>query len=187
MKTSLVQALISLKFFIVMAIHIMILHACETIPESNRTEDAHIIHNVPFYSQKKYQCGPSALASVLNYWGVTVTPEQIEEDIFSKDVRGTVTIDMVLYAQKKGLEAKQYSGNLDMLKKHLDAYHPIIVLVDYGIFTIQINHFLVVIGYSHNALIVHSENTGEQFVTVDEFMKIWKKTDHWTLLITGKT
>jgi predicted double-glycine peptidase len=94
---------------------------------------------------------------------------------------------MVLYAQKKGLEANQYRGTLDMLKKHLDSYWPMIVLVDYGIYPIQMNHFLVVIGYSHDSLIVNSENKRDQFIREADFMKIWGKTDYWTLLITRKT
>lgn len=187
MRKTFVRTSTSLKFFIIMTTHIMLLHACTSIPESYRAEDAHIIHNVPFYPQKKYQCGPSSLASVLHYWGIEVTPEQIEDDIFSKGVRGTLTIDMVLYAQKKGLEANQYRGTLDMLKKHLDSYWPMIVLVDYGIYPIQMNHFLVVIGYSHDSLIVNSENKREQFIRKSDFMKIWRKTDYWTLLIKRKT
>lgn len=170
-----------------MTMPIMLLNSCATIPASYSAKDIHIIHNVPFYPQKKYQCGPSSLASVLNYWGIAVTPEQIEDDIFSESVRGTLTIDMVLYAQKKGLEAKQYSGTLDMLKKHIDSHNPVIVLVDYGIYPIQMNHFLVVIGYSYDALIVNSGNKREQHVRAADFMKIWKRTDYWTLVITKKT
>jgi len=165
----------------------MIVFSCVSVQKKYIQEDIHIIHNIPFYPQKKYQCGPSSLASVLNFWGIKVTPEQIEEDIFSKNVSGTLTIDMVLYAERKGLEAMQYKGTLDILKKHLDSYWPLIVLVDYGIYPVQINHFLVIVGYSDDGFIVNSDDKREQFVSKGNFMKIWEKTDYWTLLIRKKT
>ena len=30
--------------------------------------DAVIIEDMPFFSQEAYQCGPTALATVMNYW-----------------------------------------------------------------------------------------------------------------------
>ena len=186
MSRSLVLTVPLVIFYIVVTTHIMFLHSCVSMPESYRADEAHIIENVPFYPQEKNNCGPASLASVLNYWGIHVTPEQIEDDIFSESVSGTLTIDMVLYAQSKGLHAQQYKGTLDLLKKHIDSDSPIIILVDSGIYPIQMNHFLVVIGYRDDALIINSGNKREKLVKERDFMKAWKKTDYWTLLITRK-
>ena len=87
--------------------------SCRTPGMTSLPSDARIIGNVPFYEQEIYQCGPSALASVLNYWNIPVTPEQIAGEIFSKSARGTLNLDMILYAQGKGLYAEQYRGSVE--------------------------------------------------------------------------
>jgi ABC-type bacteriocin/lantibiotic exporter with double-glycine peptidase domain len=150
------------------------------MPEST---DQHIIENMPFYAQETYQCGPASLAGVLNYWRVPAKPDDIAKDIFSENARGTLSIDMVIYAQKKGLFALQYKGSLDDLKENIDAGYPIIVLVDYGISFYQANHFMVIVGYNGNGVIANSGRDKNVFIPNEDFMKAWKKADYWTLLI----
>jgi len=50
-------------------------------------------------------------------------------------------VDMGLYAEKKGLKAIQYAGSLEDLKRNIDSNYPLIVLVDYGFWVYQKNHF----------------------------------------------
>lgn len=38
--------------------------------------------NVPFFPQEDYQCGPAALATVLTWSGVNVTPEQLTPQVY---------------------------------------------------------------------------------------------------------
>lgn len=152
------------------------------IPQSKNTQ-IKIIEKVPFFAQDNYQCGPSSLAGVLNYWGIKVTPDEISREIFSKTARGTLNIDMLLYAQRKGLNVVQYNGNLKDLKEKIDLGFPIIVMVDLGIYFLKINHFMVVIGYNEQGVIVNSGKEKEKFIYEKDFLKVWKKTDYWTLLI----
>ena len=149
-----------------------------------KTSQNYIVENVPFYSQTTYQCGPASLAGVLNYWGVKVSPDEIAEEIYSASARGTLDIDMLFYAQKKGLLATQYKGTIEDLRRNIDSRHPIIVLVGYGFSIIQKNHFMVVIGYNDQGLIVNSGKDKEEFISMKDFLKSWEKTKFWTLLIT---
>ena len=142
-----------------------------------------MIENVPFYPQETYHCGPASLAGVLNYWRIPAKPDDIAKDIFSENARGTLSIDMVMYAQKKDLFALQYKGSLEDLKKNIDAGYPLIVLVDYGISFYQANHVMVVIGYNGKGVIVNSGKDKNTFIANKDFLKAWKKADCWTLLI----
>ena len=108
---------------------------------------SHTVPDVPFYPQEAYKCGPASLAGVLNYWGVRVEPGEISKEIFSKSARGTLNVDMALYAQKKGLYALQYKGAMKDLRKKIDARQPVIVLVDFGFWVYELDHFMVVTGY----------------------------------------
>ncbi|BCB96718.1 peptidase C39 [Dissulfurispira thermophila] len=146
-----------------------------------------LINAVPFYPQEDYQCGPASLAGVLNYWGISVAPDDVARDIYSASARGTLNIDMVLYASKIGLYALQYIGNWDDLKKNINNGYPMIVLVDYGFSVYQANHFMVVVGYNDKGVIVNSGKTEHMFIDKEKFLKIWKRTNYWTLLIKQST
>jgi predicted double-glycine peptidase len=154
--------------------------SCTTTQEISQS---HIIENVPFYPQTSYQCGPASLAGVLNYWGVMVSPDEIAGEIYSASARGTLDIDMVLYAQKKGLLATQYEGNFEDIKKNVASGHPLIVLVDYGFSLVQKNHFMVIIGYNDHDVIVNSGKDSNKFIPEKDFLKSWERTKFWTLLI----
>lgn len=147
------------------------------------SDQEHIIENVPFYSQETYQCGPVSLASVLNYWGINITPQDIAKEIYSEAARGTLNIDMVLYAQRKGLNAIQYKGSIEDLKKNVESGYPVIILVDYGFSLYNANHFMVVVGYNEHGLTVNSGKDKGKFISAEDFLKAWEKTNYWTLLI----
>ena len=159
---------------------IVFLCSCATV---QRTGQNYIIKNVPFYPQITYQCGPASLAGVLNYWGVKVTPDEIAKEIYSVSARGTLDIDMLLYAQSKGLLATQYEGTIEDLRKNIDSLHPVIVLVGYGFSFVQKDHYMVVIGYNDHGIIANSGKNREEFISMKDFLKSWEKTNFWTLLI----
>jgi hypothetical protein len=139
--------------------------------------------DVPFYPQEKYECGPAALASVLNYHGVSSTPEEISAAIFSRTAKGTLHFDMLLYALDKGLDAEVYTGSMDAISKSINNRIPLIVLVDYGFWVYQQNHFMVVVGYNENGIVVNSGRESLKFIPSGEFLKIWEKTKYWTLSV----
>ncbi len=146
-----------------------------------------IIEGIPFYPQESFQCGPASLAGVLNYWGVSVSPAEIASEIYSKTARGTLDFDLVLYAEKKGLQARAYEGTWQDMKDNIDQGHPLIVLVDYGFWVYEKSHFMVVVGYDgEDGLIANSGKDRETYIRRSSFLGTWERTKFWTLLITAK-
>ncbi len=160
-------------------------YSCSNIYITTQT-NARIIENVPFYPQQEYQCGPATLAGVLNYQGLAVTPEEIAADIFSKSAKGTLNLDMLIYARKKGFNAIQYSGSIEDIRANINAGYPVIVLVDYGVLLYRQNHFMVIIGYNDDGFIVNSDVLERQFIDYKRFIRAWEKTKYWLLLIKKK-
>lgn len=161
------------------------LHSCAVVSNGNMPESRYnrISCDVPFYAQESYQCGPASLAGVMNYWKVDVAPDDIAKEIYSRSAKGTLNIDMVIYSQKKGLTAEQYSGGMKDLKKNIGSGYPLIVLVDYGFWVYQSNHFMVVVGYNEDGVIVNSGKDKSKFIPEEDFIKTWEKTKFWTLRI----
>jgi hypothetical protein len=145
-----------------------------------------IIPRVPFFPQEIYQCGPASLAMVLNYWGVTITPESIADEIYSPSAKGTLNVDLALFAEKKGLKAYPYRGGMEDLKENVDSARPLIVLVDYGFGPYERNHFMVVVGYDAGGVVVNSGKDREKWIAQESFLKAWGRTKFWTLRIEPK-
>ena len=162
------------------------MHSCAVVNPVLESKQSRIIANVPFHAQEDYQCGPASLAGVMNYWKIDVTPDDIAKEIYSKSAKGTLNIDMVIYPQRKGLTAEQYSGGMKDLKKNIDSGYPLVVLVDYGFWAFQSNHFMVVVGYNEDGVIVNSGKDKGKFMPEEDFIKTWEKTRFWTLLIKRK-
>ncbi len=148
-----------------------------------------IISNVPFYEQEDFQCGPAALATVVNYWygkkpGRELLPvERIIADIYSPTARGVLGLDLEIYAGKLGFQVRQYRGSIADIKAQVDRGVPLILLVDFGFLAYQVNHFMVSTGYTPEGIIFNSGKKENELITDDELTGIWKKTGFWTLSI----
>jgi predicted double-glycine peptidase len=145
------------------------------------------VQNVPFYPQVSYQCGPASLAGVLSFYGAEVTPDHVAEAIFRKDIRGTVTLDMLLYAREKGFSARWYSGSAEDIRQAVGQGVPLIVMVDLGLAMVSRNHYMVVVGYGSEGIIANSGKTREKFIRWSRFLTQWQRTECWTLRIEPNT
>jgi ABC-type bacteriocin/lantibiotic exporter with double-glycine peptidase domain len=149
-----------------------------------------ILPGVPFFKQEAYQCGPTVLATVVDYWyqqtgkGDRVTPEQIVPEIYSPSAKGVLGIDLEIYGKKHGFQGRQFPGKPEDLRAAIDLGIPPIIFVDYGFAFYQQGHFMVVTGYRPDGIIVNNGTHENQFISEEDIDRIWKKTGYWTLLLS---
>lgn len=148
-----------------------------------------ILSDVPLFEQTEHQCGPAALASVINYWSARTTsttmvsPDEIAAAFYSPTARGTLGMDLVLYSRRLGFTARSYAGSINDIRNHIDKGVPLILLVDLGSLLYQINHFMVAVGYTDEGIIVHSGRRQAMHMTTERLNKIWQRTGFWTLAV----
>jgi ABC-type bacteriocin/lantibiotic exporter with double-glycine peptidase domain len=174
--------LIGPVLFLFLALSVLI-PSCATMPADLAPAKTHLIAGVPFYAQEKDRCGPASLAGVMNYWKIRVSPAEISKTIFSESARGTLDVDMIVFPQKRGLRTEQYSGGMTDLRKKIDNGYPLVVLVDYGFWVYQREHYMVIVGYDDKGIIANSGTVSGKFIPENDFVKAWEKTNFWTLLI----
>lgn len=142
---------------------------------------SHYIKNVPFYKQRSHYCGPSALASVLNYYGIGITPEKIGEDLRTKSLAGSLNLDMLLYPRRFGLLTRMLKGDIDELQEYIKNDIPVILLVDDGFSIYSIFHYVVLIGFNSKArlFVAHWGVEPNRVVTYEKLYSQWKKAGSW--------
>lgn len=141
------------------------------------------IDKVPFIAQKENYCGPAALAMVMSYYGVNITQEEIAEEIYQPGLKGTLSVQLVLYPIQKGFEAEMYNGNFDDLKEKIKAWFPLIVSVKED--GKDKAHYMVIWGYDEwsKGVYVHSGDKDALKIDYDRFMNMWKRADYLTFWI----
>jgi hypothetical protein len=60
-------------------------------------------------------------------------------------------------------------------------------MVDLGFANISNNHYMLVVGYNPDGVIVNSAKAREKLITWNHFLTRWDRTERWTLRIQPKT
>ncbi|HKZ46843.1 MAG TPA: C39 family peptidase [Thermodesulfobacteriota bacterium] len=146
------------------------------------------INNVPFFPQKRYYCGPASLASVMNFYGVSVTEEEIAKEVYNTKLSGTLSMDILIYARTKGFDALYYKGNMEDIKKYISMGKPVILFLDLGYFFYPVRHYIVATGYNDKMgyLIAHSGVEKDKIFYYKEIQSAWEKTGFGAILISPK-
>jgi hypothetical protein len=141
---------------------------------------------VPFFPQDDYYCGPSALAMALNAAGVKVTPEELVDQVYLPGRKGSLQVEMIAAARRRGLIAYEIAPKVTDLLRELAAGSPAIVLENYGPFkSFPIWHYSVVVGYDLDRLeVIRRSGKRPRLPTpLPVFEKIWKEEDYWALVV----
>ena len=147
---------------------------------------ARMLAGVPFHPQEDHQCGPAALATVLNFLGDPVTPEGIAEEIYRPGLRGTVSLDLALYPRPRGFATRFFRGAPADVAAAVDSGLPLLVMVDYGFTGVHIFHYMVITGYDAEGVRVNSGRNREQRIGWARFLADWHGADNWALLVERK-
>ncbi len=142
------------------------------------------IEGVPFLEQEKQQCGPSALATVLSYYGSPVRSETISRSVYLERIKGSLITDLENYARGLGFRAESGRGSVKEVQNMIVRGRPVIVLVDLGTWIVSRPHYLVVFGYDEEGFIVHDGRRAARPVAYPEFREAWEKMGRPFLLVT---
>ena len=142
------------------------------------------LESVPFFAQEKYQCGPAALAMVLNSAGVKVTPEELVDQVYLPSRKGSLQVDMLSATRRNGLLAYELAPQLQDLLLEISAGHPVIVLENYSFGLWPVWHYAVAIGYNlkEEEIIRRSGTHFAEILPFSAFEYIWKTDGYWSMV-----
>jgi tetratricopeptide (TPR) repeat protein len=140
--------------------------------------------DVPFFAQEEYQCGPAALAMVLNAAGVSVTPEALVEQVYIPARKGSLQVEMLAAARSRGLLAYELEPRLTDVLREVAAGTPAVILENYGFRIFPLWHYAVVVGYDleQGEIIRRSGTKQRQTMPIGVFEYLWKDDGHWAMV-----
>ncbi len=143
------------------------------------------LSDVPFHPQSEYQCGPAALATVLEHSGIEVTPEALVQRVYLPGRRGSLQPEIRATARQFDRLAYEPEPRLAALLAELAAGHPVLVLQKLGFGPWPGWHYAVVIGYDtrNDTFILRSGTTEREVLSSRRFLTSWLRADAWSLVV----
>ena len=143
---------------------------------------------VPFYPQTRYQCGPAALAGLLQYYGVDTSPQKLEPLVYLPERKGSLQLEMKAAVRRHGLIAYPLTAvegqAMSSLLAALDEGYPVLVLQNLGIEMVPQWHYAVVTGYDLGSgeIILNSGTQPNLRLNMSRFEHTWRRSGYWALL-----
>ncbi len=161
------------------------LAACSIQPRSLPEDPVSELTGVSFFPQTIHECGPAALATVLNYSAATTTPDGLAAEVYIPGRKGSLQIEMLAATRRNGRLPYVIEPHLDTLRAELAAGLPVLVLQDLGTLWMHRWHYAVVVGYEPvtDMLILRSGTERRRLESVDRFIYSWERAGRWGMVV----
>lgn len=140
--------------------------------------------DTPFFPQERYQCGPAALATLLNARGVAIVPDDLVSQVYLPAREGSLQPEIMAAARRQGLMAVPVEPTLNALLAEIAAGHPVLVLQNLGLGWFPRWHYAVAIGYDlqRQEFVLRSGTLSRRITPFGVFMNTWNRSGRWGIV-----
>ena len=140
---------------------------------------------VAFHAQDAFQCGPAALASLLNDAGVDIGPDALRPEVFIPARQGSLQAELLAAARRHDRLPYVIDPDTEALRRQLDAGRPVLVLQNFGSRGSPVWHYAVVVGYEAGARawLLRSGAERRQRLPARRFDATWARADRFGFVL----
>ncbi|MBC7918172.1 MAG: PA2778 family cysteine peptidase [Rhodoferax sp.] len=142
------------------------------------------LSSTPFIAQEDYECGPAALAMVLQSAGLSVTAEQLVDQVYLPNRKGSLQIEVLAASRRNGLPGYVLAPQVNAVLREVATGHPVLVFQNLSLPIYPVWHFAVVMGYDRerNTVLLHSGRTQAMEMSLYAFERTWERGGYWALV-----
>lgn len=169
---------------------VLLLAACASrpplLPSQAPTLDAPIeLQATPFHPQRDYQCGPAALATVLNVSGVPTQADDLVGQVYVPAKKGSLQVEMLAATRRARRIPYPVAPSLAALLAEIEGGRPVLVMQNLGLQALPVWHYAVVIGMDPgtDSLVLRSGTERRRVVGAHDFLRSWRLAGHWGVVV----
>lgn len=160
--------------------------ACSThrLREAQAARPRVEIARTPFFPQRDHQCGPAALATILTASGADTTPAALTNEVYLPARRGSLQAELLASARRHARVAYVLDPSVDGLLAALESGQPVLVLQNFGLASLPLMHYAVVIGYDRerDSFLLRSGRHAHQQLAAARFLGTWRRAGNWAVI-----
>lgn len=159
--------------------------ADRVIPKQPQHLPSDIKIDVPFIKQTDYHCGPASLAMIANYYGRSISAEQVADLVFIPTKKGSLQVEMQAAARSLGLVAFSMNMDSSSLRAEIIAERPVIILQNLAFNIYPVWHYSVVTGVSPDKeyFLLHSGRHKYYRSDWTTLENTWRRGRYWALVV----
>ena len=183
----------SVRLCLFVALVLFGLSACLSAPQSRLLQEQQpaglsspvLLTDVGFFSQEAYQCGPAALATVLEYSQQPVSADELVPQVYIPARRGSLQIEMLATARRYNRLPYVLPASLGSILQEVAAGLPVLVMQNLGLSRWPQWHYAVVVGFdlSDGTLTLRSGTRRDYVMPMAVFERTWARAAYWAVVI----
>lgn len=144
------------------------------------------LKDTAFHPQQAYQCGPAALATLLQSSGVSdADPERLADQVYLPERRGSLQTELLAATRRADRVPYPLAPRFEDLLQEVRAGHPVLVMQNLQLPRWPQWHYAVVIGFdqAEETVILRSGETRRLEMSFRRFERTWQMADYWALVV----